>query len=341
MSTGRRASRRITLADVAKEAGVSVQTASHVLAGNLTVRLPESTRKKVAEAAERVGYRPNRLAQAMKRGRTKMIAVWVPLERPNLTYLWFLQAIDAKAKASGYDILITGIEGTLAYGAQGKTPYVWPVDGLIAVDAGKAVRVFREDARNDSIPVAIFGLELFDNTDSVSWDLMKAAREVTERLIAKGCRRIVHVTLDWILNDYPREQRRRGYSEAMEAAGLTPEFVSVTGESSSASEDAVTAYLKDHSVPDAIFGATDALAIGSTRAVMAKGGSVPQDCKVWGFGDLPEGKDFRVPLSTIRIPISAVVEQAWDWLIERVDAPETEGRRALLEMELVERESSR
>jgi len=307
----------------------------------MTVRLPERTRQRVRDAAQKVGYRANRLAQAMKRGRTRMVSVWMPVDRPNLSYLRFLQAISAHARADGYDLMITALDATTALTTEGKTPYVWPVDGMLSLDAGKAIGGFREDPQNDSIPVAIFGLEQFHNTDSVAWDVMGAAREVTERMIARGHRNVVHVTLDWILEGYPQEQRRRGYTEAMEAAGLEPRIVSVGSETSSATHAAVLEWLDRHPKTDAFFGFTDTLAIGAARAVLSRGLRIPEDCMIWGFGDYPEAEDYRVPISSLRTPIVEVVAQAWAWLMERIENQGTDSRLTVLPMELVERESSR
>lgn len=331
----------VTLADVAREAGVSVQTASHVMSGNLTVRLPDITRKKVSAAAEKVGYRPNRLAQAMKRGKAHLVSVWMPLDRPIPSYMRQLHAINSLVRADGYELMITGLDAPMAYSAQGKSPYVWPVDGLIAIDAGKAITAFRADPRNDSIPVAVLGLEEFTNSDSVAWDVAGASKAATNSLLAKGCRRIVHVTLDWILRDYPREQRRRGYTEAMTEAGLEPCFIAVGNESSDAAETAVAAFLGSNPVPDAFTSFTDSLAIGTARAVFSKGHSIPGECRIVGYGDYSEGNDFRVPISTLRIPIDAVMSQAWTWLKERMANPDLPGRLAVLPMEWIERESTK
>lgn len=332
--------KRITLADVAKEAGVSVQTASHVLSQNRTVRLPLATRKRVEEAAAKVGYRPNRLAQAMKSGKTQMIAVWMPVDRPILTYLRFLQAINAKVRANGYDLMIVGLDGSEAFGSEGRVPNTWPVDGIISVDAGKAIQVFRNDPSNDHIPTVILGFEEFKNSDSVTWDVAGAMREATERMIARGAKRIAMVTLDWVLRDYPREMRRRGYTEAMAAAGLETEFIPVSGESSSIANDAVGRYLDEKGVPDAFVSVTDPVAAGIMRAVLTKGVGVPEQCMIWGFGDFPEAEDYRIPISSIRIPIPQIVEKAWAWLSERIENPSIDGRLELLQMELIERDST-
>ncbi len=333
--------RRITLNDVAREAGVSVQTASHVLAENMSVRLPQATRDRVKQAAERVGYRPNRLAQAMKRGKTQVIGVWMPVDRPSLNYLRFLAAINRQAHQSGYDLMITGLDASMAYFAEGKMPYVWPVDGIIALDAEKAMASFREDPRNDGIPIALMGYEQFNNCDSVGWDLITASREATSRLIAKGCRTIVHITLDWVQERFQEEDHRRiGYCQAMEEAGLKPATITTSSESSVAAETAVETYLKTRPLPDAFFGFTDPLAIGAARAVVQHGYEIPRDCLIFGFGDYPESAEARVPISSIRVPIEEITEKAWSWLTERIKQPNQPSRIERVRMELIEREST-
>jgi DNA-binding LacI/PurR family transcriptional regulator len=211
---------------------------------------------------------------------------------------------------------------------------------LIAVDAGKAVQLFREDRNNDMTPVVVLGFESFENSDSVAWDVVGASRRAVQALIDKGCRRIVHVTMDWILTEYPREQRRRGYTEAMAEAGLEPRFLSVEDESSAGASRAAGQMLVEGERADAFFCLTDTLAIGVTNALIDAGVRVPEDCMVWGFGDFPEAAEFRVPLSTIRVPVGEVVEQAWTWLRERMENPDTEYRLVVLDMELVERAST-
>lgn len=318
-----------------------MQTASHVLAENLSVRLPQSTRDRVKLAAEKVGYRPNRLAQAMKRGKTNVIGVWMPVDRPVLNYLHFLAAINRQAHQSGYDLMITGLDGSMAYFAEGKMPYVWPVDGIIAVDAEKAMATFREDPRNDSIPIALMGYDQFKNCDSVGWDLIKASRATTQKLIEKGCKHIVHLTLDWVLERFKDEDHRQiGYCQAMEDAGLKPVTIASKSESSTSAASAVDDYLSANQLPDAIFGFTDSLAIGAARAVTQRGHQVPGDCLIWGFGDYPESADSRIPISTIRVPIEEVTARAWEWLTERIENPQMDSRVELIDMELIERESS-
>ncbi len=333
--------KRVTLADVAAIAGVSVKTVSHVLSGNPTVRLPETTRAKVREAADQVGYRANRLAQAMQSGRTDLISVWIPLERLLPVYQEYLYQLSLRAQASDKGLLVSGVGQELAYAGQGETPKSWPVDGMIVIDAGKSINSFRDDSRNNQIPLSILGFEQFTNADSVGWDVALSSYQVNKSMLDSGCKSIVHISHDWVLADYPREQRRRGYAEAMEEAGLEPVFIGVKGDSSQAAREAFGEYLESNPVPEGVSSFNDRLAIGAILALESRGCKVPQDCQVWGFGDMPESRSWPTPVSSIRTPTVEIIEQAWTWLLERIDDPSIEPRLASIAMEILPRGTSR
>ena len=332
---------RITLSDVALKAGVSVQTASHVLSGTVGVRLPESTRMRVLEAAKEVGYQPNRLAQAMRSGKTNVISIWMAVDRPNMTYLRFLHALSGKARESQYDLMIVGLDSSVAFGVDGKIPIQWPADGLIAVDAGRAMRVFREIPGNDALPLAVIGTEEFDNGDTVAWDVSGGARAMTESMIKKGCKRIAYVLPKWVLENFPDEKRRLGYEQAMIANKLELLMVPIDGETSSKAEADFTAWLDSNAAPDAIFGFSDSLAIGASRSLLSHGLRIPEDCLVAGYGAYPESEDFKVPISTLQIPTELIVDQAWTWLMERMQGGQDVTRIVNLPMNVIERESTK
>lgn len=332
--------KRARLVDVAREANVSVQAASHVMSGNETVRIPESTRIRVREAAAKVGYAPNRLARAIKTGRSGIIAVWLPLDRPTPTYFRMLKRISDKARENGYGLMVIAVDNEVAYKGTGTAPSYWPVDGVIAMDSGKAIRFFRDNPLNDDTPVSVLAFEEFTNADTVAWDVCGGVKAMIQRMIAAGRKDIVHVSPEWILADYPREQRRRGYSEAMTEAGLEPKFISAKKESGEAAELAIADYLKSNPVPQAVFGFLDNLAAGAARAVLASGARIPEDCWIVGLGDSADAAEFRVPISSLQIPIDALIDQAWDWLLDRIRDSKQEPRKTVLEMEFIEREST-
>ncbi|MBL8047115.1 MAG: LacI family DNA-binding transcriptional regulator [Chthonomonas sp.] len=332
--------KRITLADVAKEAGVSVQTASHVMAENLTVRLPESTRQRVREAAAKLGYQPNRLARAMKTGRTNVLSLWMPVDRANPAYMVVVKYLSRFVREAGYELNIVGLSSDVAYGAERTMPTTWPVDGMIVFDAGRAVRIFREDPMNQRIPTVIIGLEEFENCDTCAWDVAGGVRGVVQGLISQGRKRIAYLAPRWVLEDYPNEQRRTGYRTALETVKRPELLIPTTGESTHEAELAIRDFLAHNDPPDAIFGFLDPLALGAVRELDRQGIRVPVDCAIWGYGNFPESEQSRVPLSTINAPLEALIRQAVLWITDRINHPDRESRVISLDLEVHQRESS-
>lgn len=341
MNTPPRPIKRITLKDVALEAGVSIQTASHVLSGNPTVRLPESTRAKVRQAAEKVGYQPNRHAQAMRSGKSDVVSIWMNIDRPLGNYAPHLRHLTAQARTTGHELMVNLLSKEDALGESGKPPAtVWPVDGIISLDAGKAIQAFRTSPASLATPVCVLGFEQVPNGDAVAWNLAEAAEDATKRLIASGAKDIVHVTLDWILQDFPRDQRRRGYTKAMQDAGLEPRFLPVPAENLTETRKAFDEYHARHKV-DAAFCYTDTIALGVGRALILRGVPVPDEVQFVGVGDFPEGADFIVPLTTIVAPHQAIIAQAWEWLTQRIKDPTIPPRFTVLPMDYIPRASTR
>lgn len=334
-------SSRITLKDVALVAGVSVQTASQVLAETPSARLSMVTREKVRKAADELGYKPNRLAQAMQKGQTNVVGVWMPIDRPIYPYMQFISAFSESAMSNKKDVMLIGLSSRTAYSGEGRAPNMFPVDGLIAVDAGKAVQHFRSDPQNDATPVIVLGLEEYVNADRVSWDVAGMSRQLTEELIASGAKHIVHLTMGWIISDYPREQRRRGYTEAMTEAGLEPRLIGTLQENRQSAVVAMEEYIEAHGVPDAITCVSDNFAIGAIRVLRERGVDVPNQCQVWGWGNSPEAADAAVPVSSVESPYTELALQAWQWLIERMNDSTIPNRLNLMQMKVYRRSSTR
>ncbi len=276
----------------------------------------------------------------MRSGRTNVISLWMPVDRPTITFLRVLNAVSHKVRESGYDLMVVGLDSSVAYGSEARVPQQWPADGLISFDAGRAIGEFRKCPANTSIPLVVIGLEQFEHADTVGWDVRGAAHEVTLRLVNSGCRRIVHVTPQWVLDGFPLEQRRRGYSEAMTECGLEAVFLGVADETASATEQAVNRALDGQPAPEAFFCFTDQIAVGTLRALRTSGVSVPDPCQVWGYGNYPEAADHSTPVSTIEIPHTALVDQAWKWLLERIDKPKRPARFVNIPIPIIERAST-
>ncbi|MDI9641647.1 LacI family DNA-binding transcriptional regulator [Kamptonema cortianum] len=333
---------RVTLADVAELAGVTPQTVSHVLSGTRGVRITQETRDRIIAAANELGYKPNRLARAMKTGKTKIISAWIPINRPNLSSLKFIQELHEVITKDQYDLIVSGVKSELAYAAHGDLPNIFPVDGIIAFDAQKAFKAFRGQKTNDQIPGLVLGYELFNNADTLAWDLHGASVKVMRLMLKTGSTRIVHLLPEWVESGFPNERRRRAYTETMLGQHLRPELVSATGESVAEGYRAMATYLSEgHHRPDGVFAFNDALALGAVKALESIGLRVPTDCQVWGMGDFEEAREADKPVSTMRIPFREVASCAWKLLKDRIDGKRNDSELITLPMEIIPRATSR
>lgn len=340
MESPKTAKKRPTLQDVAKAAGVSVQTASQVLAKTPNVRIANGTREKVEAAAIEVNYQPNRMAQAMRKGKSHVAAVWMPVDRPIIGYLRVLNALSKVMRQSEYEMMVVGLESSVAFGGEGRLPSQWPVDGIIAYDSGRAVKRFRNENPDDPTPVLILGNEEFERGDTISWDVIGASHDLARDLILAGRKDLVHLSPRWVLENYPQEQRSRGYREAMAEAGLNPVLIGAEEESATAGAEALRRYLETNPVPQAITAFNDSMALGAIRVLDAAGVKVPEDCCVWGYGDFPESADARIPLSSLAIPFVELAEHGWKWMSERIADPKLATRKMALPVHRVGRSSS-
>lgn len=317
-------------------AGVSVQTASQILAKTKGVKFAAATVTRVQKAAKEVGYKPNRLAQAMKRGRTNVIGVWVSLNRPLISYFHFLNLLSQKAADSGYDLQITALTNAMAYSGEGSLPTTWPVDAVIAIDAGKAIRSFREDRANDDIPVLVMGFEDYSNADSVAWNLVEGSELAVRKMIQGGAKKIIYLVPNWVHTDYPNEQRRRGYDSEITEFGLEPTYVLCEDETVASAANALRDYIATNGRPDGIYAFHEVIALGSAVALDEH----PQgkNTRIWGLSVTTQESWSPIPISTIEIPVKEVIDEVWRLLMERIENPHQEYRHVNLPMVSVERD---
>ena len=106
MYSGNGNKKPVTITEIARQAGVTAQTVSYVLSNNPNVKISDGTRKLVTRIAKDLGYRPNRLAQAMKSGKMQMIGLWVPLQggtsRASVRFLAAVHRIAARFPRVGF-----------------------------------------------------------------------------------------------------------------------------------------------------------------------------------------------------------------------------------------------
>ncbi len=288
----------VTMADVARSAGVSTMTVSNVVNGR--PRVGAATRERVLAAITELGYQVNLAARHLRAGRTGVIGLAVPeLERPYFAQL--AGRLADRFDAHGLRIVMerTGAsrEGELEAVAFSRLRMY---DGLILsvvdIDPGELSRL------NTDAPVVMIGERALPSRfDHVRMDNIGGARMATEQLLSTGARRVAMIGGDPSGSATMPGLRASGYALAHEEAGV-PVDPLLNVPSNFGLQDGYDAIrsLLDHGISfDAVFALTDVVAMGALRALADAELRVPADVQVIGFDDLDEAAYLVPSLSSI------------------------------------------
>lgn len=332
----------VTIKDVAKAAGVSPMTVSHVINEHPHVR--ESTRAKVVAAMDSLGYRVNVAARNLRAGRTFTIGLAVPeVDRP----YWGQFAAHVIDAAADHNLRVlieqTGAhrEGEIAaLSLSRKRMY----DGLILSTVGLGPA--DADILRVDYPVVILGERIFDGpVDHVGMDNVAGGELATRHLLESGCRRVVLVTGPLTEESDVSSLRRQGYLRAHAALGMEPpaELALTVQQFTMECGRAVIGQLVADGVAfDGVFCITDTIALGVLRGLRDAGVTVPNDVKVVGFDNIDEAA-YAVPsLTTVDPDRPAMARRAVDLLVDRISERGTrhDHVEATSRVRLVQREST-
>ncbi|MEU3309664.1 LacI family DNA-binding transcriptional regulator [Nocardiopsis sp. NPDC055551] len=291
----RRRGARVSMADVARLAGVSSQTVSRVSNGSPSV-VPE-TRERVLAAMEELGYRPNSAARALKRGEFRTLGVIVFTLSTTGT-LRTLEAIAGSAAQEGYAITLIPVAVPTQDGVLGAFTRL----GELAVDAVIVImEVHLLDAADVRLPqglhVVVADSEADDRYGMVDTDQRGGTRSAVSHLLDLGHRTVHH--LAGPRESFCAEHRARAWRERLGESGC-PIPEPIHGDWSA--EGGYRAGLDLAADPEctAVFVANDQMALGVLRAMHERGRSVPEDVSVVGFDDIAEAASFLPPLTTVR-----------------------------------------
>ena len=327
--------RKVTLRDVAREAGVSIKTASRVVNGEPFVH--EATAARVAGVVDRLGYKPNELARGLKGQRSHTIGL-VVADVSNPFMATCAQAIEAVAREHGHALILCDSHANL--GMEGD--YVGlltqrQVDGLLIAPAhGRDVHLISE--QQAGLPIVALdrpaeGVE----TDTVLVQNRAGAREATEHLIWHGHERIAFVGDEH--HFYTARKRLDGYKQALEAANLEAMY-RLDAHSIELGEEITKDFLDAPDRPTALFAANILTALGALRATEHLGLRVPEDVALIGFDDFELAPVLRPRFTLVHQPTAELGRRAAEMLFDRLDGQvKPEPRRLILPTELVVRES--
>lgn len=324
----------VTQAQIARKLGVSRQLVTFALAGYPQVS--KESRERILAAALEMGYRPNPHARALRMKKTGIIALWIP-DQISTHYAHVAREMGRLVKAVGHELIISEVGVT-------DMKQIWshvPVDGIVAVDASKAVQVELELLSGKAVPLVSVGTYCSQAIDNVQVDLRFGTAQVMDHLIGAGFRRIAHAT--FVKRNLAYESRRVGYAEAMVAAGLKPEFIHypLTERQRPVTRRLIQDYLREHGKPEAIFCHSDDVALGIYRGLCDAGVSVPEEIALVGCDGIEDTEYLECPLTTLVQPVAEMCAQAWLLLQQRLEDVSKPAQHVMLKPTLAIRESSR
>jgi LacI family transcriptional regulator len=334
--------RPATLRDVATAAGVHPATASRALNPSTRLLVSEETARRVTEAAERLGYRPNPVARSLRTRRSHTIGVLIP-DLNNPLFPPIVRGLEDRLSEHGYVALLGNTDGDER---RERTIFdqmrARHVDGFVLATATLNSPVLAE-AVEAEVPVVLMNRTSQGYPfSSVAVDNEQGVRAAVGHLAALGHTRIGHIA-------GPQEistgvQRLRGFIDSMRGRDLEVGESQITYASAYTLDEGLRCgkeLLERGAGLTAIVAANDMLAVGCYGAFDELDLRCPDDISVIGFNDMPFIDRLRPPLSTVRFPHYQLGTEAAKLLIERVDGGESPVKILYLAPELIARGSTR
>ncbi|MDO4258527.1 MAG: LacI family DNA-binding transcriptional regulator [Actinomycetaceae bacterium] len=323
-----------SIADVAALAGVSPQTVSRVSREAPNVR--EGTRQKVRDAMERLGYTPNRAAQALRSGSFHTLGV-ITQNVGKTGEACITAAIVSKAAARGYSTTIIQVPHPETDDLQEATTLLidQAVDGIIIIQAGSAARGSLRLPKG--VPVSVSDSRLIDDYPCVLHDQVSGVQEAMNYLFDLGHRSIAHIRGP--LDSRSARLRYAAWSRALQDAGI-PEGPLLYGDWSTKSGYIAGKELAKMDSVTAVLCGNDEMALGLMRALDEGGRKIPDDISVIGFDGIDIGEYSIPPLTTIQQDFDRIGFELVDQVLSGLDGQSTEEDRRIVPSPLIVRASS-
>lgn len=329
----------MNIEQIAKLSGVSRSTVSRVI--NDDPNVSDKTRGKVWEVVKRLNYHPNAAARSLAAGRTRVLGLVIPMGVSTLFadpyFPLLIQGVSAACNAHDHSVMLWLAEPEYERRTIRQIMHSNLIDGVILASQLNDDPVGQALVEGQ-VPFILVGRNpTNDSLHYVDVDNLASTREAVTHLLRLGHRRIATITGPQ--NMIAGADRRAGYEAALRERGLPvePELM-VDGEFTEAGGYAAMTRLLPHR-PDAVFAASDAMAVGAIRAVREAGLCIPEDIALVGFDDMPFAATTTPPLTTVRQPVYQTGAIAAETLIDLIEHPNSQPRRILLPTKLVIRQS--
>ncbi|GAM61201.1 ribose operon repressor [Vibrio ishigakensis] len=329
-----------TMKDIAKLAGVSSSTVSHVI--NKSRYVSEEISERVNKAAKELNYFPSALARSLKTNRTNTIGMLVT----NSTNPFFgevVKGVERHCYQRGYNLILCNTEGDQARMRDSiETLMQKRVDGLILMCPsleGEKLEVFD---KYPSIPLVVmdWGSVSFES-DKIQDNSLQGGYIATKHLLDCGHKDIGCITGP--LSKHQAQMRLDGFKQALAEfdIDLNQEWIEEGNFECEGGFEALERLIAKGELPSALFVCNDMMAMGALNAAAKHGIKIPQDLSIIGYDDLHISKFMTPALTTIHQPKFRLGKAAVDAVLNKLQSQDSEHQIVQLEPKLVERDTVR
>lgn len=339
-TSGMPSTKRVTLASVAWEAGVSTAAVSYALNGRAGVS--DETRANILDIAQRVGFRPNQLARALRRGRSHVIGLLLA-DITNPFYPEIAAGVIRGSADLGHETFVSDLrEEQITLQKSVNALLDHQCDGLIFTSLDEAARPILEGLARLGIPF----VQLVRHVPGVAADFVgvddeAVGRAAAQHILERGCRDVA--VLGGPQTSSASRGRLVGARQGLESAGVGVgqhrwRECALTYESGYAGAIAVLA--ANTKPPDAMICGNDVIALGAIDAIIDRGWRVPEDVAVVGCDDMSFSSSRLIQLTTVALPREELGLTAAHLLADRIAEPTLMARRKVLPHKLIVRRTS-
>lgn len=332
---------RVTLRDVAREAGVSPATVSYVLNGKEAIS--EDTKQRVMDAIEKLDYIPDLAARSLSMRDSKLIGVVIPQTEPgdrlmlqNSFYSEILGSIEYYARLQGYHILLSATEANENYLSLAKKRNL---DGVIVI--GMYPDEFYQEMKKTQIPIVLIDSYCNDYYyHNIHIDDAYGSYMATRYMLECGHKDIAFF-VGQVKENGVMKKRLQGYKEALSEFDIPFKKEYVLERQIDYESGIVLAkqLVKSKLPVTAVVAAADILAIGAMKGFYEEGKSVPSDYSIIGFDDIEMARYMNPGLTTIKQQISLKGQKAVELLLAHIADPKLSKQEEILPLQLIERGS--
>jgi len=329
----------VTIYDVAREANVSMATVSRVVNGNPNVK--PTTRKKVLDTIERLGYRPNAVARGLASKKTTTVGAIIP-DISSIFFSELTRGIEDIATMYKYNIILSNSDQN-----QDKeirlidTMLEKQVDGIIFM-GGEITEEHIRQFKTANVPVVLAATQDESKTlPSINIDYQRAAYEATNYLINSTKEQPALITGGKFIQS--NGLKCEGYLEALKDASIEVDESLIIEEESTYNGGiaAVEKLLENGRKPKSIFVTTDEMAVGVIHSLQDSGLKVPEDVEVFGFNNTRVSLMVRPTLTTIVQPMYDIGAVAMRLLTKFMNKEEVDEQTVILPHRILKRNSTK